>query len=134
MFLFVFPESKFPNKIIFHMIEWLASRNAIDIILIFFLFTLLIAHTGITWSGILLQEGNIFDFLPPMIEKIKSPYIQNLLECPKCISGQFALWTYVGASIHFGIFHWFFSIVLGIAWVSWVIAVTDQLHKLYGYR
>lgn len=116
------------------MIEWLTSRNAIDIILIFFLATILIAHVGITWSGILLQEGNIFDFLPAKIEKIKSPYIQNLLECPKCISGQFALWTYVAFCIHFDIFHWFFSIVFGIAWVCWVIAVTDQLHRLYGYR
>ena len=116
------------------MIQWLASKDMIDIILFFLLATLLIAHIGITWSGILLQPGNLFDFLPARIERIKSPYIQNLLECPKCISGQFALWTYVAACIHFDIFHWFFTIVIGIAWVSWVIAVTDQLHRLYGYR
>ncbi|HUR30134.1 MAG TPA: hypothetical protein VMZ69_01810 [Saprospiraceae bacterium] len=116
------------------MHEIIGHLNILEIILIFFLATLLISHIGVTWSGILLQEGNIFDFLPPKIEKIKSPYIQNLLECPKCISGQFALWTYVGTSIHFGIFHWFFSIVLGIAWVCWIIAVTDQLHRLYGYK
>ena len=116
------------------MIDWLASKDMIDIVLFFLLATILIAHTGITWSGILLQPGNLFDFLPPKIEKIKSPYLQNLLECPKCISGQFALWTYVGASIHFDVFHWFFSIVFGIAWVSWVIAVTDQLHRAYGYK
>jgi hypothetical protein len=116
------------------MVEWLASRNVIELIFLFLIITLLIAHIGITWSGILLQPGNLFDFLPPKIEKIKSPHLQNLLECPKCISGQFALWTFVGASIHTGIFHWFFSIVFGIAWVCLVIAVTDQLHRLYGYR
>jgi hypothetical protein len=116
------------------MLEWLASRDVIDYVLLFIVATLLVAHTGITWSGILLQPGNIFDFLPPKIERIKSPYIQNLLECPKCISGQFALWTYVTLSIHFEVFHWFFSIIAGIMWVCWVIAVTDQLHRLYGYR
>lgn len=114
--------------------QWLASRDAIDIVLLFLLATVLIAHIGITWSGILLQPGNIFDFLPARIERIKSPHLQNLLECPKCISGQFALLTYIVASFQFGIFHWFFSIVFGIGWTLWVIAVTDQLHRLYGYR
>lgn len=108
--------------------------NIVEITLIIIVASWLCAHTGITWSGILLQPGNIFDFLPPKIEKIKSPYIQNLLECPKCISGQFSLWTYVAVSVYFGIFHWFFSIIVGIAWVCWVIALTDQLHKRYGYR
>lgn len=116
------------------MHEIIGPLNILEIILIFFLATLLISHIGITWSGILLQDGNLLDFLPPKIEKIKNRYIQNLLECHKCISGQFALWTYVGASIHFGIFHWFFSIVLGIAWVCWVIAITTQLYKIYGYK
>ena len=116
------------------MLEWLASKDAIDIVLFFFLATILSAHTGIAWSGILLQPGNLLDFLPAKIEKIKSPYLQNLLECPKCMSGQFSLWTYVGFCIYFGIFHWFFSIVFGIAWVCWVIAVTSQLYKIYGYE
>lgn len=116
------------------MNEIIGNLTMIDIVLIFILATLLVTHTGITWSGILLQPGNLLDFLPPRIEKIKSPYLQNLLECPKCISGQFALWTYVGVSIHFGIFHWFFSIAFGIAWVCWNIAVTAQLFKHYGYK
>jgi len=116
------------------MHEIIGHLNILEIILIFILATLLRTHIGITWSGILLQPGNIFDFLPPKIEKIKSPHIQNLLESPKCISGKFALLTYVAVSIHFNIFHWFFSIVLGIAWVSWVIAITAWLHRLYGYK
>ena len=116
------------------MHEIIGSLTSLDILIIFIIATLLIAHTGITWSGILLQEGNLFDFLPPRIEKIPSPYIQNLLECPKCISGQFALWTYVGVSVYFDVFHWFFSIVAGIAWVSWVIGITAWLYRLYGYK
>src|SRR5688500_19809085 len=105
------------------MHEIIGHLNILEIILIFILATLLITHIGITWSGILLQPGNIFDFLPPKIEKIKSPYIQNLLECPKCISGQFALLTYVAVSIHFNIFDCFFSIVLAFACLDWVIAM-----------
>ena len=116
------------------MHEIIGHLNILEIILIFLLASLLVSHIGITWSGILLQPGNLFDFLPPKIEKIKSAYIQNLLECPKCVSGQFALWIYVAVSIQFGIFHWFFSIVLGIAWVSWIIALTANLHKAYGFR
>jgi len=116
------------------MHEIFGSLTMMDIFLIFFLATLLVTHTGITWSGILLQPGNLLDFLPAKIERIKSSYLQNLLECPKCISGQFALWTYVGTSIYFGVFHWFFSIIVGIAWVCWNIAVTAQLYKIYGYK
>lgn len=116
------------------MQEIISQLSVWDIVLIFFLASILCAHTGITWSGILLQPGNLLDFLPSRIERIKSPYLQNLLECPKCISGQFTLWTYVALCIHFQVFHWFFSIAFGIAWVCWIIALTSQLHKMYGFK
>ena len=116
------------------MHEIIGQLSILDIVLIFFLASILCAHTGITWSGILLQPGNMLDFLPSKIEGIKNPYIQNLLECPKCISGQFTLWTYVALSIHYGVFQWFFSIAFGIAWVCWIIALTTVLYKIYGFK
>lgn len=105
----------------------------INYLLIFIVATLLVAHVGICWSGILLKPDNILAWLTPHINNIKSTYIQDLLSCHKCVSGQFALWSYVGVSIHFGIFHWFFSIMFGIAWVCWCIVIANQLYKLYKY-
>lgn len=103
-------------------------------LIIFIIATLIISHVGVAWSGVLLSEGNIFDWLPKYIEKIKPKKLQNLLECPKCVSGQFALWTYVGVSIHYDVFHWFFSIMFGIAWVCWIVAITAWFYKLYDYK
>lgn len=106
----------------------------IDALIIFIIATLLSSHVGVAWSGILLAKGNLFDFLPKYIEKIKPKKLQNLFECPKCISGEFALWTYVALSIRYDIFHWFFSIAFGIAWVCWIIAMTAWFYKLYKYE
>lgn len=108
--------------------------TVIDGFLIFIVATLLTSHIGVAWSGILLQPGNIFDFLPKHIEKIKPKKLQNLFECPKCVSGEFALWSYVALSIHLNVFHWFFSIVIGIAWTCWIIAMTAFFYKLYKYE
>lgn len=104
------------------------------LLIVFIIATLLVSHIGIVWSGILLAEGNILGWLPKYIEKIKPKRLQNLLECPRCVSGEFALWIYVGVSIHYDVFHWFFSIVFGIAWVFWIIAMTAWFYRLYKYE
>src|SRR5688572_25257755 len=107
------------------------------IIVIFIVATLLCSHVGVAWSGILLQKGNIFDFLPPLIEKIKPKKLQNLFECPKCVSGEFALWTYVAIAFHYDLvyeFNLLLVITFGIAWVCWVIAMTALFYKLYKYE
>lgn len=103
------------------------------IFIAFLLLTILVSHTGIAYVGILLTPGNMLDWLPKHIQTIKNPYLQDLLTCSKCISGQFALWTFVALSFHYQTFNPILSPMLCIAWISWVIVVTDQLMKRYGY-
>lgn len=103
------------------------------LLIVFIVATLLVSHTGIAWAGILTTPGNLFDWVPAKLQRIKNEYVQDLLSCSKCISGQFAFWTFIGLSVYYDRFHWFFSAFVLIAWVSWVIVVTDQLFKRYGY-
>lgn len=101
--------------------------------ILFILIVLAISHTGIAWAGCLITPGNLLDWLPSRINKIKNTYIQDLLKCPKCISGQCALWVFIAVSFHVEQFHWFFSPAIGLIFISVVIVVTDQLFRRYGY-
>ena len=103
------------------------------IAIIFLITTLLISHTGIAFAGLLQSPGNLLDWLPSRIQKIKNPYLRDLLSCMKCVSGQVALWSFVAVSIVEGIFHPVYSPGLCILWICWIIVVTDQLGKWEGY-
>jgi hypothetical protein len=108
-----------------------------ETLIVFIIATLLSSHVGIAWSGVLLAKGNLLDWLPKHIEKIRPKKLQNLFECPKCISGEFALWTYVAIGIHYDIvyeYNWFLVIAFGIAWVFWIIAMTAWFYKIYKYE
>lgn len=100
---------------------------------IFILATILISSTGLAFAGILQMPGNMLDWLPQHIKKIKNPYVRDLFFCTKCVSGQCALWSYIALVAYSGTFHWFFSPVIGIAWICWIIVVTDQAGKRLGY-
>lgn len=101
----------------------------IDVILYIVLLTILVSHVGIAW-GLLMMPGNLFDWVPGKIQRIKNPYLRDLLTCSKCISGQAALWVIVGAMIYQIDF---ILLVFGLFWIMLVIVVTDQLNKRYGY-
>lgn len=103
------------------------------IITIFIIATILTSSTGLAFAGILQNPGNMLDWLPGRIEKIKNPYIRDLFSCTKCISGQYALWSYIGVVAYSGMFHWFFSPACGVLWICWIIVVTDQAGKRLGY-
>lgn len=79
------------------------------------------------------MPGNLLDWLPKHIQRIKNPYIRDLFSCMKCVSGQVALWSFVGLMVHMGAWHWFFTPLAGILWICWIIVVTDQVSKLEGY-
>lgn len=106
------------------MIEW---------ILIAVLITLATAHIGIAWT-LMTSVGNLMDWTKPLIAKIKSSYIQDLLTCAKCVSGQAGLWL--------SVFVWFYfrpaidpiGYGMGVlVWLCTVIVLTDQLNQKYGY-
>lgn len=95
--------------------------------------TVLVSSTGLALVGVLQMPGNMLDWLPSKIEKIKNPYLRDLFSCTKCVSGQCALWSYVAVVAYSDAFHWFFSPLCGILWICWIIVVTDQAGKRLGY-
>lgn len=103
------------------------------VLIIFIGSTLLISSTGVAYAGILTRPGNLLDWLPAKVEKIKYPYIRDLFSCGKCISGQVALWSFIGVIVYFELYHWFFTPLAAIIWVSWIITVTDQAMTRLGY-
>lgn len=105
----------------------------IEALILFIIATLVTSHVGIAYASVLTRPGNLLDWLPGKIDKIKNPYLKDLLMCCKCISGQFALWTFVAVSIYSGSFHWFFSPVACIMWICWIVVFTDQANRLEGY-
>lgn len=107
--------------------------SILDYLILFLMATILVAHTGIAYAGVLQSPGNLLDWIPGRVQKIKNSYLRDLLTCMKCVSGQVALWSFVIVSIEAGIWHPVYSILAGILWICWVIVVTDQLGKWEGY-
>lgn len=85
---------------------------------------------GLAWSGILLKKDNLFEWLVPYIRKIKSKPLKNLLQCHKCVSGQFALWSFAIAWLWYGFAFNPLYLFLGVAWIMSVIVVTDWLYAV----
>lgn len=101
----------------------------IDTVLQFAVLTLLIAHTGIGLT-LLQTPGNLLDWLPQHIAKIKNSYIVDLLSCCKCLAGQLAFWNSLWIMYWYNAWQW--TGVLAM-WVLLVIVLTDQLNRRYGY-
>lgn len=53
------------------------------------------AIIGVTWHHFLTQPGDILDFWPQFVYKRtrNEKLLKILYACPRCISGQIALWT-----------------------------------------
>ena len=65
------------------------------------IFALKIAVVGFVWSGILVQPGELFDWVPRVICRMtNNEKIHKVtFACEKCFSGQLAFWSYL--MIHF---------------------------------
>lgn len=105
--------------------------TVIEIVIVLIVGIVLVAHVGIAWN-LMCMPGNLFDWVPVKVQKIKNPYLKDLLQCAKCISGQYALWTWV-AICFFADLPVIAMIGGGIVWISAVIVVTDQGMRRYGY-
>lgn len=103
---------------------------ALALTLAFILSTILASAVGLAWAGILLKKDNLFDWLVPYIRKIKSRPLKNLIQCHKCVSGQFALWWAVGAWLWYGLPFNPVTVFLVFGWIAAVIVVTDALYPI----
>ena len=101
----------------------------IETVIQFAVLTLLISHAGIGWT-LLQTPGNLLDWVPQHIAKIKNSYIVDLLSCCKCIAGQLALWN--GMWIMYWADCWQWTGVV-LMWVMMCIVLTDQFNRRYGY-
>lgn len=88
----------------------------------------IVSGVGLAWSGILLKKDNLFDWLVPYLRRIKSKPLRNLLQCHKCVSGQFALWSFGIAWVWYG---WSFNPLLLFLWVAWILSVVVVTDWLY---
>lgn len=103
-------------------------NTVVSLILAYIALVLAVSTVGLAWSGVLLKKDNLLEGLVPHLRRIKNKSIRNLLQCHKCVSGQFALWS-------FGIaWAWYapafnpLILFLWVAWVMSVIIVTDWLY------
>lgn len=93
--------------------------------LFYILFGIAVSFIGLCWAGILLKEGNLFDWLVPYIRKIKNKQLKNLIQCHKCVSGQFGLWSMVIIAIDYGFPITTFTVFVFITWLAFVVVFTD---------
>lgn len=100
-----------------------------EMILNFVILTVLVTHAGIAWT-LLQTPGNLLDWLPQHIQRVRNPYVRDLLSCSKCVSGQAAFWNAVWIMWLANAWQWS---GVAIMWVLMVIVLTDQLNRRYGY-
>lgn len=106
--------------------------TVIEGVVLFVVGIILVAHIGIAWI-LLCMPGNLFDWFPvKVLQRIRNPYIYDLLSCAKCVSGQAALWSWVVACFYLPL-PVPMMIVCGLVWICSVIVFTDQMVKRYGY-
>lgn len=96
---------------------------------------LLIAVAGYTYSQILTQAGMIFNGLYNLLdkwigfgtsEKARVPWLfYPLIYCPKCVSGQLALWGYFLSFPHYNLLHHVLLVTLAVYLVKFV----EQAYK-----
>jgi hypothetical protein len=103
-------------------------QQALGLLLCLLITTSLASAVGLAWSGILLKKDNLFDWLVPHIRKIRNRPLRNLIQCHKCVSGQFALWWAI-----FSIWYYDFDLepmvlFAALGWIMLVIVVTDALY------
>lgn len=103
-------------------------QHAISLLLCCLLATVLASSVGLAWSGILLKKDNLFDWLVPHIRKIRNRPLRNLIQCHKCVSGQFALWWVVASLWVYDITPDPLVLFGALGWIMLVIVVTDALY------
>jgi hypothetical protein len=97
----------------------------------FIIISFCIALSGYTYSIILTDPGMILDkwfiFLQSMLEEKHEKWFNVLVNCPKCVSGQLALWGFFFTPYFTG----FNSIHLHILFIVITIWFTLVLNKFY---
>lgn len=98
-----------------------------------FLTSFLIALVGFTYSEILTQGGMLLDklynFLQIRLEEKHEKWFNVLINCPKCVSGQWSLWvffftpffelSFTGLSLHIA----FITITI------WNVLIINKIYK-----
>ncbi len=101
-----------------------------SLILAYITLVLMVSSVGLAWSGVLLKKDNLLEGLVPHLRRIRNKSIRNLLQCHKCVSGQFALWGFGIAWAWYGIPFNPLILFLWVAWIMSVIIVTDWLYAI----
>ena len=94
----------------------------------FILTSVVIAVIAVVFSAVLTQEGMLLNFLWKFLNKHigNKPFLFNpLIDCPKCVSGQIALWYYLIAYWHE------YSFIIHVSLISVTIFISLIIYKIY---
>src|SRR5688500_17136563 len=75
---------------------------------------------------ILIQPDMILDFVGPAIDKIKNEKIKHLVTCSVCMSGQLAMWIYIGIAVSRGTY----NVITHVCVISVSIWLTYVINKI----
>lgn len=100
-------------------------------------YTLIISVTAFTWVNFLVSADDILAFIPTLYwksldssDKLVQTLGKVLFQCEKCLSGQLALWYYVGLVItghdYQFIEHCFF-IIITVFITGWMASIHKSL-------
>lgn len=85
---------------------------------------LYIAIISVVVSEMLITDGNIFAFYGKMLERLPDVLSKPLGECPRCMAGQIALWSYLFLDDY--------NIIEHLIFVACSILFTELIVLIYG--
>jgi|GEM_PF-5142473 len=84
---------------------------------------------GQVWV-LLIQPEMLFDFMGQFIDLVKNKKLHKLLVCNVCLSGQLALWVYLGYCIHTSAYYSIITHLSIVACTIWLSAVQSKMFNL----
>lgn len=103
-------------------------------VLIFIFTSFCVALISYTYSYILTQGGMLLDFLYKYLqielEEKHEKLFNVLINCPKCVSGQWALWVFFFLPFY-STYNFMYAVILHILFITATIWFSIIINKIY---